>query len=126
MQFPYSHSITFGITAGFLYTYYYDQTVATYLGDQAVGIVSAFSPLVSSMLAIPLTNLSMSVGRNLVIFLGCVCVSHALIMPRNPSVYLITYPSPDRATYTRSLSFSLIAVLYLIWDDEQLGNWGTW
>ena len=34
-------SITFGICAGFLYTYYYDQTVAKYLGESAVGVVSA-------------------------------------------------------------------------------------
>mmetsp|Transcript_94417 Transcript_94417/g.270387 ORF Transcript_94417/g.270387 Transcript_94417/m.270387 type:complete len:531 (-) Transcript_94417:337-1929(-) len=87
-------SITFGITAGFLYTYYYDQTVATYLGEEAVGIVSALSPLVSSMASIPLTNLTLSVGRNVVVFLG-------------------------------SLSFAIIAVLYLIWDDSQLGNWPT-
>jgi MFS family permease len=65
-------NIAFGVTAGFLFSYYYDNTVAAYLGDASVGFVSAISPGTCSMLSLPLAFLAEGFGKSFVIFLGTI------------------------------------------------------
>ena len=65
-------NVAFGVTAGFLFSFYYEKTVAAYLGDSSVGFVSAISPAMCSLLSLPLSFIAEGFGKTFVILLGSV------------------------------------------------------
>ena len=68
-------NISFGVTAGFLFSFYYENTVAAYLGYPSVGFVSAISPAVCSLLSIPLSFTAEVLGKTFIIFVGSISLS---------------------------------------------------
>jgi hypothetical protein len=56
-------NIGFGVVGGFLYTYFYGETVSVYRGDSAVGFVSAMASAFCSISVLPLTAVTILVGK---------------------------------------------------------------
>ena len=66
-------NIAFGICAGFLFTFFYDKTVAKYRGDSAVGFCAAVGSAVCAVSALPLSMMAASIGKGPVVLLGAFC-----------------------------------------------------
>jgi hypothetical protein len=66
-------NVSFGVTAGFFFTYFYDKTVALHQGSAAVGLVAALGSAIVALSAVPLSILAVGIGKGPVVVLGSAC-----------------------------------------------------
>jgi len=66
-------NVSFGVTAGFFFSYFYDKTVAAYRGSAAVGLVAAVGSGIVALSAVPLSLLADCIGKGPVVVLGSAC-----------------------------------------------------
>jgi len=67
-------NVAFGLSAGFLLSCFYDETVARYRGPAALGLVSALGSAVCALAALPLSLAAAAVGKGPVLTLGSACL----------------------------------------------------
>lgn len=73
-------NITFGVCGGFLYTYFYSETVSKYLGDSVVGFASAIGSGFCAVSVLPLNVVTMLVGKGPVILYASVCFASIAVL----------------------------------------------
>eukprot|EP00615_Pteridomonas_danica_P008479 CAMPEP_0114335752 /NCGR_PEP_ID=MMETSP0101-20121206/5259_1 /TAXON_ID=38822 ORGANISM="Pteridomonas danica, Strain PT" /NCGR_SAMPLE_ID=MMETSP0101 /ASSEMBLY_ACC=CAM_ASM_000211 /LENGTH=376 /DNA_ID=CAMNT_0001467465 /DNA_START=635 /DNA_END=1765 /DNA_ORIENTATION=+ len=85
-------NIAFGICGGFLYTYFYSETVSKYLGSSNVGYASAVGSAFCSISILPLNAVTMLVGKGPVVIYASCCFACIAIL-------YLTVPYEDLGTW---------------------------
>jgi len=104
-------NVSFGVTAGFFFSYFYDKTVAAHRGSAAVGLVAAVGSGIVAVSAVPLSLLADGIGKGPVVVLGSICFGIIGV------AYLVV---PDQVLGSWSCVFILNALMGVgraVWEN---------